>query len=201
MSWRLAQSLKQLRIQINAAAPHRSKASDGSIGDARHQALGDASDHNPWIKNNGVGIVTAVDVTHDPANGVDGTTLSRALIVDPRTKYVIFNGEIWKARTGQWEPYRKANQHKTHVHVSVKPDRYDNTEPWPLSLMPKKVLRKGDQGDDVLELQVKLRKELDVPTDGIFSDDLERLVKIYQRSEDLEPDGMVGPKTRKALGL
>jgi hypothetical protein len=195
MAWRLAQSLKQLRIQLNAAAPHRSKASDGSIGDSSH--AGRVSDHNPDSR----GVVAAIDITHDPANGVDGTTLSRALIADPRVKYIIFNKQIWKARTGRWEPYTGINAHKVHVHISVKPEIYDNIEPWPLSLTAKRVLRKGDHGEDVLELQVKLGKELDVPTDGTFSEDLERLVKIYQRSEGLEPDGIAGPKTLRALGL
>src|SRR6266542_3302920 len=98
MSWRLAKALEQLRLQINTSFPLRSKVSDGSIGDTAHSNR--ASDHNP----NAAGVVTAIDVTHDVAHGVDGHTLSRQLIKDKRTKYVIFSGEIWKARTGKWEP-------------------------------------------------------------------------------------------------
>lgn len=126
MSWRLAKSLEQLRIQLNALHPTRSKISDGSIGDAAHSAR--TSDHNPDAH----GVVAAIDITHDPANGVDGHVLATQLTVDPRAKYVIFAGNIWKARTKQWEPYHGANRHDHHVHVSVKPENYDNVEPWAL---------------------------------------------------------------------
>ena len=35
-AWRIAKSLDTLLAQLNALAPHRSKLSDGSIGDAAH---------------------------------------------------------------------------------------------------------------------------------------------------------------------
>lgn len=201
MAWRLAQSLVRLRDQINQAAPHRSKVSDGALGDVRHSAR--VSDHNPDSK----GVVAAIDVTHDPVNGCDGNTLSRALIADPRVKYIIFNSEIWKARTGKWERYTGPNAHKHHVHISVKPEIYDNVEPWPLSLttVPSKplrpVLKRGDRGESVRELQTKLRKYLNVSVDGVFGAETERLLKIFQRQEGLEPDGIAGPAVFKALGL
>ena len=43
VSWYVARSLDQLLAEINASAPHRSKASDGSIGDASHSASHDRS--------------------------------------------------------------------------------------------------------------------------------------------------------------
>lgn len=199
MAWRLAQSLVRLRDQINQAAPHRSKLSDGSIGDPAHSAR--VSDHNP-DRN---GVVAAIDVTHDPVNGCDGNTLSRALIADPRVKYIIFNSEIWKARNQRWERYVGPNKHKHHVHISVKPEIYDNVEPWPLSLttVPSKplrpVLRKGDRGESVKELQVKLRKWANVSVDGIFGIGTENAVKYFQRTEGLDDDGIVGSKTWDAL--
>ena len=127
-NWRLAKSLTQLRKQINEAHPARSKVSDGSVGDTRHQAKGKGSDHNP----NAQGIVTAIDITHDPASGIDGKELNKSLIADPRTKYVIFAGRIWKARTGKWETYRGANKHDKHVHISVKAESADDDQPWNL---------------------------------------------------------------------
>lgn len=127
MKWRLAKSLEKLREQINTAKPHRDRKSDGSIGDQAHAAR--VSDHNP----NPAGVVTAIDLTHDPRH-LDGKILSRQLITDPRVKYVIFAGEIWKARTGQWEKYRGSNSHHRHVHVSVSADagKYDDARPWDL---------------------------------------------------------------------
>jgi hypothetical protein len=202
MAWRLAKSLIKLRDQINVAAPHRSKVSDGSIGDTSHSSR--VSDHNP-DRN---GVVAAIDVTHDPVNGCDGHTLSRAVISDPRVKYVIFNSEIWKARTGKWERYTGPNAHKHHVHISVKAEVYDNVEPWPLSVaqippppVSRPVLKRGDRGPQVEVLQRRLRKELDVQVDGIFGAETERLLKVFQRIAGIEPDGIAGPAVFKALGL
>jgi hypothetical protein len=126
MGWRLAKSLVQLGNQINTAHPDRSRESDGSIGDQAHAAR--VSDHNPDKR----GVVAAIDITHDPANGVDGHVLATQLTMDTRAKYVIFDGKIWKARTRQWEDYHGANAHRHHVHISVKPDNYNNAEPWAL---------------------------------------------------------------------
>lgn len=129
--WRLAEGLKKLREQVNKLAPNRSKVSDGSIGDPRHASR--TSDHNPWHRVKGVGVVTAIDITHDPANGLDGAKLSEALIADKRTKYIIFNKRIWKARTGKWEAYTGPNAHKHHVHISIKPESCDDISEWILS--------------------------------------------------------------------
>lgn len=134
MKWRLAESLKTLRAQIDTMAPGRSKKSDGSIGDAAHASRD--SDHNPWVKDDkGQGVVTAIDVTHDPAHRIVGQELAERLIKDGRVKYVIFNRRIWKARTRSWEPYRGPNAHSHHVHVSVQPDPdlFDSKAPWPLT--------------------------------------------------------------------
>lgn len=64
-SWRVARALLTLRREVVALAPRRSKASDGTISDAAHQ--GRNTDHNPWVRDGGVGMVTALDITHDPA--------------------------------------------------------------------------------------------------------------------------------------
>jgi hypothetical protein len=129
MTWRVAQSLLVLREQINTAWPNRSKASDGTIGDPAHRAEGSGSDHNP----NHAGVVCALDVTHDPANGVDIDKLSDALAAskDPRIKYIIANGMIlvppdygWV-----WKPYNGANPHTSHMHISVY-GNYDNPAKW-----------------------------------------------------------------------
>lgn len=133
-AWRVAKSLLTLRDQINTKYPSRSKLSDGTVGDLAHQAT--ASDHNP----NAAGVVTAMDITHDPAHGVDTWALAEVLRQrrDPRIKYVISNGRIFSSVTSpwQWRKYTGANAHAHHVHVSVLGEAtvYDRTDPWALDL-------------------------------------------------------------------
>jgi len=133
MSWYVAKSLNTLLDQLNALAPHRSKASDGSIGDASHSSR--LSDHNPTS----AGQVCARDFTHDPAGGLDGNWLAATLVAsrDPRIKYVIWNRRIIDSRAGQhpwqWMPYTGTNPHDHHVHVSVFAGAVgDNAAAWNL---------------------------------------------------------------------
>lgn len=131
---RIAKALAILREQVNAKWPNRSKANDGWLGDSAHQAR--KSDHNP----NSHGVVKALDITHDPAHGLDAGKLAQELIDsrDPRIKYVISNRRICASyATGgvgawTWRPYHGANAHEKHVHVSVAddPKKYDNGSAW-----------------------------------------------------------------------
>lgn len=136
MAWpinpRPAGSLVTLRNQLNGLYPHRSKASDGLLGDAAHQAT--PSDHNP----DSDGVVKAFDITHDPAHGVDIVNLAEWLIKDSRTNYVIRNRQIWQA--GVWKPYSGTNPHTQHLHISVKNIVKDNPREWVLK-----------EGDDVIK--------------------------------------------------
>jgi hypothetical protein len=137
MAWRVAYSLDQLLKQLNALAPNRSRASDGSIGDAAHQAQGSASDHNPWYLGY---IVTARDITHDPAGGLDCNKLAAALIAakDPRVKYLIWQGRLMDSRAvagNNWRPWtwQPSTGHYQHLHLSVMADASaDDTRPWSL---------------------------------------------------------------------
>lgn len=135
--WRAARSLDVLLDEINSIAPGRSKASDGTIGDAAHAASD--SDHNPNASN----VVTGRDFTHDPAKGADMHRISRRIVAKlPRAlKYIIWNRQIWsRARASEgWRPYRGKNGHTRHMHVSVGrgPDGhstgpYDDTSSWGL---------------------------------------------------------------------
>jgi hypothetical protein len=212
MKWRLAESLKKLQVQINELAPGRSKLSDGSIGDAAH--AGRDSDHNPDKH----GVVAAIDVTHDPSGGCDGRFLSRSLIGDPRVKYVIFNSQIWKARTGQWEFYggKGKNPHNHHVHVSVQSAVYDETQDWPVRIAgaPGEVppetttsngtrpfLKTDASGEAVRDLQ-QLLSSLGFPceVDGRFGPNTRSAVERFQEARGLSVDGRVGPDTWRALG-
>jgi uncharacterized FlaG/YvyC family protein len=134
MAWRVARSLLTLRDQINDRYPTRNKASDGTIGDEDHQNR--SSDHNPWY---GPGIVTAMDITHDPASGVDIDRLTDELAAsrDSRIKYVIANDLIMSGAGGPspwvWREYHGENLHKKHFHLSVVASpACDDTSPWNL---------------------------------------------------------------------
>ena len=134
MAWRVAKSLLRLREQINQMAPERSKASDGTIGDAAHASR--TSDHNPWVKDGNIGIVTAMDITHDIPHGCDAQALVDALVNsrDPRIKYIIWNRKKINSRVQPWvwRNYTGANPHTKHFHLSVLPDKsaYDSEESW-----------------------------------------------------------------------
>ena len=144
MTYRLAGSLEKLRDQVNSLYPKRNKKSDGWIGDPNHQAEGSGSDHNP----NRAGVVCAIDITHDPENGVDIDKLSDQLAAtrDPRIKYLIANSLILvPADYGDWDwhPYSGSNPHTSHLHISVYGD-YDNKAEW-------KIKGEGDNMSDVMK--------------------------------------------------
>lgn len=140
MSYRRAHALDVLVDELNAAAPDRSTASDGWIGDAAHASR--SSDHNPWVKDHrGVGVVRAQDITHDPAGGLNADELATALAeqlgVHPALgpgAYLIWDRRIISAdRRGEgWRSYTGSNPHQHHLHVSVALDRagYDSPQPW-----------------------------------------------------------------------
>lgn len=109
-----APSLDKLVAQVNAMWPGRDKASDGWIGDPSHQAR--KSDHNPDYTFGWNGVVRAQDLDKD---GIDVSTLLRAVTTDSRTAYVIWNGQIWTPARG-WYKYTGPNPHKAHIHVSIK---------------------------------------------------------------------------------
>jgi hypothetical protein len=133
MTWTLAPALVQLRLEVNRAAPNRSKKSDGTIGDTDHQQR-PTSDHNP----NGAGVVCAIDFTHDPKHFnahkfADQLRERCAADQEKRVNYIISKGRIASERRGwEWREYTGLNAHKSHVHISVKqePRRYNNAGSW-----------------------------------------------------------------------
>ncbi len=149
MTWRLARSLQVLRGELDALAPGRDRSSDGTIGDARHQAAGARSDHNP----NAAGVVRALDVDAGPglypAPPLDALAVQLAEHVRQlglagfpplmNGGYVIWSGRIASARHGwSWRPYTGVSQHRDHVHVSVSLDaaRYDDQSSWNVTDRP-----------------------------------------------------------------
>lgn len=214
MSYRLAKSLDGLRAQVNARAPKRSKVSDGTIGDTAHASR--TSDHNPWVKDGATGVVTALDITHDPAGGCDSYALAQSLIDsrDPRIKYVISNGQIAsKAQAWTWRKYTGTNPHTRHVHVSVEPQKalFDNTSAWHFELgetdatVPspaETMLRKGARGEAVQRLQRALNAKGAGPAlavDGDFGARTDASLRAYQRFAGLVADGVAGIYTWEKL--
>lgn len=144
MAWTVDKGLDRLLAQINEAAPDRSKASDGSIGDADHAAR--ASDHNPEDSSeadapgNPDEQVDARDFTHDPAHGADMNIVAESIrkSKDRRVKYVIWNRRIYSGNDGPqpwvWRAYAGTNPHDHHMHVSVEDDTHDQTQDWSIGI-------------------------------------------------------------------
>jgi len=208
MSYYLAPSLDNLRDEINARWPNRSKRSDGWIGDPAHAAR--VSDHNP----NSRGSVNALDVTND---GIDVDALIAAAMRHPSTAYIISRGYIYSRRY-QWakRPYLGVNPHNTHVHISIQQTRtaeWDETR-WfrrrstfplgqgqsfgtPRSAMVFDGTESPERARDIQRIQQRLRI---TPTGkyGPYT-----LVKVanWQLWKGLRPTGRVGASTWRRLGL
>lgn len=214
MAWRLAKGLEKLRSQVNAKWPNRSKDSDGSIGDEAHASR--SSDHNPWVKDGSMGVVTAIDITHDPKGGFDSYAFADMLLKnrDPRIKYVISNRRIGAGSEDPspwtWRHYSGTNAHDHHCHISIKSDKahYDNTDDWNIDGVapsapeavasfekPFPTVRKGSQGEYVKLLQSKLG----VAIDGDFGPETDLSLKAYQLAHHLTVDGVAGPQTWKSI--
>jgi len=128
---RIAKALDTLRRQVQTEFPTAPKAEFGWIGDTRHQAR--KSDHNP----NASGVVLALDIPHCPEIGLNTYVLADYMKQHPdsRCRYIISNGRIWNPSISpKWRPYRGANKHDHHMHVSVapRPALYDNPSQWDL---------------------------------------------------------------------
>jgi hypothetical protein len=109
--------------QATAIAPLRKKASDGLLPSRAHLSKSPNSDHNTGY---------AVDLTHDPKNGIDCFDIFEKLKEDKRVKYLIFQGKIWskeKAKQGN-RVYTGSNPHNKHLHISINDDMGKDTSPW-----------------------------------------------------------------------
>lgn len=137
-----APALVTLTAEINAAAPKRSKASDGWIGDEDHASRD--SQHNPanW-PTSWTGVVRARDYTHDPKGGLDCSELAQDLLELMRGRkhpalgpgaYIIWAGRIvsFNRLDEGWRPYLGTNPHTKHLHLSVAAAAagYDSRARW-----------------------------------------------------------------------
>lgn len=111
---------KALLAEATKKFPKRSKKSDGLLPSAAHMKQNPKSDHNTGY---------AVDLTHDPKNGVDAKVLFTKFRTDPRVKYLIHNGLIWSKEKGE-RKYTGPSPHKHHIHVSIKDNMGADVSPW-----------------------------------------------------------------------
>ena len=109
--------------QATALRPKRKKASDGLLPSAAHIKQSPTSDHNTGL---------AVDITHDPENGIDCVDIFQKLKEDKRVKYLIFQGKIWSAERAKEgnRKYTGSNQHTKHLHISINDGMGNDTSPW-----------------------------------------------------------------------
>lgn len=166
MSWRVANSLLTLRDQIDAAWPDRSRASDGTIGDAAHAAS--VSDHNP----DQFGVVRALDITHDPIHGCDIDQLSDALANshDERISYIIACRLITgPAYDWAWYDYDGDDPHANHLHLSVvNTSQADSTYPWNIGTFALEITPKGAHSDVKSLIRLKNNPHVFL-TDGVIA--------------------------------
>ena len=109
--------------QATALFPKRKKLSDGLLPSPAHIKASPNSDHNTGL---------AVDLTHDPKNGIDCAVIFEKLKEDERVDYLIFQGKIW-SRQRRKEGNRKysgSNPHNKHLHISINSDKSGDTSPW-----------------------------------------------------------------------
>jgi hypothetical protein len=115
--------------EATALFPKRKKASDGLLPSAAHVQQSPNSDHNTGL---------AVDLTHDPASGVDCVDIFEKLKQDKRVTYLIFQGKIWseeRSKEGN-RKYTGSNPHNKHLHISIKEACSNDTYSW-FPWMPK----------------------------------------------------------------
>lgn len=156
-----------------------------TIGDEEHQSR--ASDHNP----NKAGRVNAADYMLFKGSSfgyADARWLSRRLIQDGRTKYVIYNREIWHANSQEWKEYTLPNPHTDHIHHSVWDSAFKDDSDWPLELRKLEMNKVDGYGVPHLEYGMDDR-------DYTGYNSIERV----QRMVGATPDGVYGPQTVRAL--
>jgi hypothetical protein len=109
--------------QATALAPKRKKASDGLLPSAAHLKASPTSDHNTGL---------AVDLTHDPKNGIDCAVIFEKLKEDARVSYLIFDSKIWSAEKAELgnRGYAGSNPHTKHMHISINDGHGNDTSPW-----------------------------------------------------------------------
>lgn len=207
MSWHLAPALDQLRAEVNALWPSRSKASDGTIGDAAHSSR--TSDHNPNARRS----VNAIDIT---ASGIDTGKLINAAKAHPSVRYIIHRGQIMNRDIGNFAArrYTGSNPHNTHVHISIyqSATAEQRRQSWGLANAKgggtsgggstyttvtgsTPLVKLYHKGEPVRRIQAAVG----VKVDGYYGPDTANAVAAFQKKHGLAADKIVGPDTWAAI--
>ena len=156
VTWYLNPALTNFRNAVNAAYPNRDKASDGTIGDAAHQATN--SDHNPDPD----GSVDAWDMDVNLNSGSDAAAIERLKEVfeaHESSRYWIHNRQI-ASRSDGWvrRYYDGPSAHTEHVHWNTREAYENSTAPWIIKEgVAQLFCRYGNSGDNVRYLQYRLK--------------------------------------------
>lgn len=131
--WECAAPIRTLGRQVETAWVER-QPTDGTKASSSH-AKWPLSDHGPDPR----GIVRAIDVGVVDSQG-DVLTEQLRATRDGRIAYVIHNRRMFSSydhsegRAWTWRPYRGANPHATHVHVSTRRDPVADGDPVPFRI-------------------------------------------------------------------
>ncbi|MFD6636779.1 hypothetical protein ACFWDN_13290 [Micromonospora chalcea] len=150
MAWVITAPVKQIRDELNQVAPKRDKASDGTVGDLKHQ--GGKSGHNPdktgnaeYRDGDNLDEVRAIDLDRDlnraglTAEQVVAYLVGRCRAgLERRIAYIIFNRTIWSASSG-WKArkYTGSNPHDHHFHISFTAASDTDGRPFGLATLTK----------------------------------------------------------------
>lgn len=212
--WTLCAAAVTLEQQVDANNPTRSRAGDGTIGDASHQ--GRTSDHNPDSN----GYVCAIDFTHDPAHNFDSYKFADylSLLRDPRIagigSYNIHTrSERWWSPAHGWRDQNLAGgSHAYHIHISFTHDNaaYHGSQlfspggfhptpppPTPHTPYPGHIIQRGstDHANTKIVQKNLNAHGISCSVDGDFGPQTEGGVRTFQTRSGIGVDGRVGPVT------
>jgi len=139
------------------------------------------------VRDGGIGPETLTKVAvHEPGNIINGMCDQRMTFLRGLRTFGVF-GRGWTHRVAQ---VRLTALKMADAGVQAQPEEAPPAVGFP-------VLRRGAKGEWV----VKLQEALDISADGDFGPKTEAALKAFQDANGLEPDGIAGPVTYRALGL
>lgn len=189
VTWYTDKGLATLIGQVKAQHPGMVV---GTIAGGGHVSTWPDTDHAPEPD----GSVDAADFMVGPKfTKLDGDRLVMALVQhrDRRIAYIIWQGRIMSSTVQPWvwRVYKGSDPHTNHVHLSVNDSHENDKSNWDLS-----VVEKMPAMFTINDVQVPIIGEGD---DDAKLGGYNHIARI-QRLKGIEPDGVWGPLTTKAVG-